>query len=80
MLLAALFYNISVLILLFLGMVEHDFYTVVFGVSRAVGCLSNGVWSRAFGLPIERPNSIDISFIEKLKWCSWIGFLTKQIK
>lgn len=67
MLLAALFYNISVLILLFLGMVEHDFYTVVFGVSRAVGCLSNGVWSRAFGLPIERPNSIDISFIEKLK-------------
>jgi citrate synthase len=48
-------------------MVEHDFYTVVFGVSRAVGCLSNGVWSRAFGLPIERPNSIDIAFIEKLK-------------
>lgn len=35
-----------------IGMVEHDFYTVVFGVSRALGCLSNGIWSRAFGLPI----------------------------
>lgn len=44
-------------------MQEHDFYTVVFGVSRALGCLSNGVWARAFGLPIERPNSIDLSFI-----------------
>ncbi|CAM6001465.1 unnamed protein product [Sphagnum balticum] len=45
------------------GLVEHDFYTVVFGVSRALGCLSNGVWARVFGLPIERPNSIDIAFI-----------------
>jgi citrate synthase len=35
-----------------LGMVEYDFYTAVFGVSRALGCLSNGIWSRAFGLPI----------------------------
>jgi citrate synthase len=39
-----IFYNI--------GMVEYEFYTVVFGVSRALGCLSNGIWSRAFGLPI----------------------------
>lgn len=46
---------------------EHDFYTVVFGVSRALGCLSNGVWSRAFGLPIERPNSIDIAYLERLE-------------
>lgn len=49
------------------GMTEYDFYTVVFGVSRAIGCLANGVWSRAFGLPIERPNSIDIPFLEKLQ-------------
>lgn len=47
---------------------EYDFYTVVFGVSRALGCLANGVWARAFGLPIERPNSIGITHIEKLKW------------
>lgn len=46
---------------------EYDFYTVVFGVSRALGCLSNGIWSRAFGLPIERPNSIDISYLERLQ-------------
>jgi citrate synthase len=47
-------------------MVENDFYTCVFAVSRALGCLSNGIWSRAFGLPIERPNSININFMEKL--------------
>ena len=46
---------------------EYDFFTVVFGVSRALGCLSNGVWSRAFGLPIERPNSIDIAYLERLE-------------
>lgn len=47
-------------------MTEYDFYTVVFGVSRALGCLANNIWARAFGLPIERPNSIDISFLERL--------------
>lgn len=46
---------------------EYDFYTVVFAVSRALGCLSNGIWSRAFGLPIERPNSISLSYLEKLQ-------------
>jgi citrate synthase len=48
-------------------MVESDFYTAVFAVSRAIGCLTNGVWSRVFGLPIERPSSIDINYIEKMK-------------
>lgn len=68
MLLVELFSNILVkFIFLFLGLVQHDFYTVVFGVSRAIGCLSNGIWARAFGLPIERPNSIDMSFIQNLK-------------
>jgi citrate synthase len=47
-------------------MKEYEFYTAVFGVSRALGVLANGIWSRIFGLPIERPNSIDITFIEKL--------------
>ena len=49
-----------------IGMTEYDFYTVVFAVSRALGCMSNGVWARVFGLPIERPNSIDMKFLEKL--------------
>jgi len=49
-----------------LGLSEADFYTVVFGVSRALGCLADGIWARVFGLPIERPNSIDINYIERL--------------
>jgi citrate synthase len=47
------------------GMVEYRYYTVVFAVSRAIGCLTNGMWSRAFGLPIERPNSIDMNWIRR---------------
>jgi hypothetical protein len=35
-------------------------------VSRALGVLAKGVWARIFGFPIERPNSIDMAFIEKL--------------
>jgi hypothetical protein len=31
-----------------------------------LGVLANGVWARIYGLPIERPNSIDMAFIEKL--------------
>ena len=50
----------------FIGIKEFDYYTVAFGVSRALGCLSNGIWARALGLPIERPGSINISYIEKL--------------
>lgn len=40
------------------GMTEMNYYTVLFGVSRALGCLSSLVWDRAFGLPIERPKSL----------------------
>ena len=47
-------------------MYEYDYFTTVFAVSRAIGCLTNGVWSRAFGMPIERPNSINMDFISKL--------------
>lgn len=40
------------------GMVEEDFYTVLFGVSRSLGVLASLCWDRALGLPIERPKSI----------------------
>jgi citrate synthase len=40
------------------GMREYDYYTVLFGVSRALGVLAAGIWSRALGLPIERPKSV----------------------
>jgi citrate synthase len=37
---------------------EYDFYTVLFGVSRAMGVMASLVWDRALGLPIERPKSV----------------------
>jgi citrate synthase len=45
------------------GMREFEYYTVVFAVSRALGCMSNLIWSRAFGLPIERPGSITMKWV-----------------
>lgn len=40
------------------GMHEYDFYTVLFGVSRALGVLASLIWDRATGSPIERPGSL----------------------
>ena len=45
------------------GVVEYDFYTVLFGVSRAIGVLASLVWSRALGLPLERPKSVTTEWI-----------------
>ncbi|BFZ61712.1 citrate synthase [Saitoella coloradoensis] len=47
------------------GLTEAPMYTVVFGVSRALGCLSQGVWSRGLGLPIERPKSVSLKVLEE---------------
>ncbi len=46
------------------GVTEYDFYTVFFGVSRAIGVLSQLVWDRALGLPIERPKSVTTEWVE----------------
>lgn len=43
---------------------EYDFYTVFFGVSRALGVLAQLVWDRALGLPIERPKSVTTEWLE----------------
>jgi citrate synthase len=40
------------------GLVEEDYYTVLFGVSRALGVLASLCWSRVYGFPIERPKSV----------------------
>jgi len=40
------------------GLKEYEYYTVLFGVSRAVGGLSQVYWDRALGLPLERPKSV----------------------
>lgn len=47
------------------GLVEEDFYTVLFGVSRALGVLSSLCWDRALGFPIERPKSITTEWAKK---------------
>ena len=46
------------------GVTEYDFYTVFFGVSRAMGVLAQLIWSRALGLPIERPKSVTTDWVE----------------
>ena len=48
------------------GLTEMNYYTVMFGVSRALGVLASLVWDRALGLPIERPKSFDTPGLKKL--------------
>ncbi|EIN07497.1 citrate synthase [Punctularia strigosozonata HHB-11173 SS5] len=48
------------------GLTQFKYYTVIFGVSRALGALTQLVWARAFGLPIERPKSVSIAELQKL--------------
>lgn len=48
------------------GLVEEEFYTVLFGVSRALGVLSGLCWDRALGMPIERPKSITIKGLKAM--------------
>lgn len=45
-------------LLIHYGMVEYDFYTVLFGVSRAMGVMASLLWDRALGHPLERPGSV----------------------
>jgi citrate synthase len=47
------------------GLKEFDFYTVLFGVSRALGVSANYVWARALGQPIERPKSLTMKMLEE---------------
>ncbi len=47
------------------GMVEYEFYTVLFGVSRALGVLSSLCWDRALGLPLERPKSVTTDLVKE---------------
>jgi citrate synthase len=46
------------------GMVEYEFYTVLFGVSRALGVLSSLCWDRALSFPLERPKSITTDLVK----------------
>jgi citrate synthase len=46
------------------GLTEWDFYTVLFGVGRAIGVLANITWDRALAYPIERPKSLTTKMLE----------------
>jgi citrate synthase len=41
------------------------FFTVLFGVSRALGVTANAVWARALGQPLERPKSLTTAMLEE---------------
>ncbi|MBA4139288.1 MAG: citrate (Si)-synthase, eukaryotic [Segetibacter sp.] len=45
------------------GMLEYEFYTVLFGVSRALGVLASLCWDRALGFPLERPKSVTTQLV-----------------
>ncbi|KAB0672428.1 citrate (Si)-synthase [Oryzomonas sagensis] len=47
------------------GVKEWDFYTVLFGVGRALGCMANITWDRGLGYAIERPKSVTTAMLEK---------------
>lgn len=57
-------------ILVHYGLKEYSYYTVLFGVSRALGVLSALCWSRAMGFPLERPKSVTTKWVKE--------FLEKQ--
>nr|GMD59493.1 citrate synthase, mitochondrial [Ipomoea batatas] len=46
------------------GLSEARYYTVLFGVSRAIGICSQLIWDRALGLPLERPKSVTMEWLE----------------
>ncbi|MEM8909385.1 MAG: citrate (Si)-synthase [Bacteroidota bacterium] len=46
------------------GLKEYSYYTVLFGVSRALGVLSALCWSRALGFPLERPKSVTSDWVK----------------
>jgi citrate synthase len=47
------------------GVTEYSFYTVLFGIGRAIGTLANITWDRALGYPIERPKSLTTAMLEQ---------------
>ena len=47
------------------GMTQYNYYTVLFGVSRALGVSAGLCWDRALGLPLERPKSITTEWLTK---------------
>ena len=56
----------SGILLYYYGLKEQEFYTVLFGLSRTFGVLSQLLWDRALLLPLERPKSITTDQLKQL--------------
>ncbi|MBS1751729.1 MAG: citrate (Si)-synthase, eukaryotic [Bacteroidetes bacterium] len=52
-------------LLVYYGMVEYEFYTVLFAVSRALGVLASLCWDRALSFPLERPKSVTTEAVKE---------------
>ena len=48
------------------GVTDYSFYTVLFGIGRAIGTLANITWDRALGYPLERPKSLTTAMLEEI--------------
>ena len=48
------------------GLKEYDFYTVLFGIGRAIGVLTNITWDRGLGYALERPKSVTTAMLEEV--------------
>lgn len=56
----------SGVLLQYYGLTEANYYTVLFGVSRAIGVLPQLIIDRGLGAPIERPKSFSTEAYAKL--------------
>ncbi|KZW02851.1 citrate synthase, partial [Exidia glandulosa HHB12029] len=56
----------SGVLLTYYGLDQMNFYTVLFGISRALGVSAQLIWDRALGFGIERPKSYSSQAIEKI--------------
>ncbi|CAA7407244.1 unnamed protein product [Spirodela intermedia] len=54
----------SGVLLNYFGLSEARYFTVLFGVSRSIGICSQLIWDRALGLPLERPKSVTMDWVE----------------
>jgi len=48
------------------GLKEYDFYTVLFGIGRALGVSANIIWDRGLGYALERPKSVTTAMLEEV--------------
>lgn len=56
---------LSGVLLYSLGITQAQFYTAIFGVSRAIGMCAQMILARAIGTPITRPKSVTTAWIKE---------------